>query len=331
MHQQGSSTHPGPSRSGSYLAESFLSKIVPPVSTPFGHPIPNEHYYAQDAERATSSNGSQEKVTPISYLNQYVEDITAQRLAQAHAQSQQQQRTPSQPSFNAHGLPARGMPQSVQIGPRVVSHSTPRSAGSQSARPQSGQEILEGLQNMSHAQPKRRTETSLPRPAVTTKQQHVPTPVSVQRMDVDDPFVMDSSPSKGRSLSQGTKPKTLGNGVSSGKPNHLPPPPPPMARTPTPAVAQQLKAKAESAKEGVRSIEASNEEDEGDSEDADGEPDEEDDDVYTPGNERGKVVVDSGRPDKVTKIVLTGSIRSSARPGSAKIGMSFKSFMCEFR
>jgi hypothetical protein len=104
-----------------------------------------------------------------------------------------------------------------------------------------------------------------------------------------------------------------------------------MARTPTPAVAQQLKAKAEPAKEGVRSIEASNEEDEGDAEDADGEPDEEDDDVYTPGNERGKVAVDSGRPDKVTKIVLTGSIRSSARPGSAKIGTSVKSFMYEFR
>ncbi|KAJ9093623.1 hypothetical protein QFC20_007082 [Naganishia adeliensis] len=324
MHQQGSSTHPGPSRSGSYFAESFLSKIVPPVSTPFGHPIPNEHYYAQNVETATSSNGSQEKVTPISYFNQYVEDITAQRLSQAQAQPQQQQRTPSQPSFNAHGLPVRGMSQSVQIGPRAVSHSTPRSAGSQSVRPQSAQQILEGLQNMSQAQPKRGAETALPRPAVTTKQQHVPTPVSVQPMDVDDPFVMDSSPSKGRSLSQGTKPKALGNGASSGKPNHLPPPPPPIARTPTPAVAQQPKPKAEPTKEGIRSLQASYEEEEGDSEDAEGEPDEEDDDVYTPGNERGKMVVDSGRPDKVIKIVLTGSIRSSARPGSTKIDHAHK-------
>lgn len=298
------------------MAESFLAKIVPPVSTPFGHPVPNEHYYTQDVEMEPASDGSQGKVTPMSYLNQYVEDITAQRLSQAQMQSQQQQRTPSQPSVNAHGLPVRGMPQGVQIGPRPVNHSTPRSAGSQSARPQSAQQILEGLHQMSHTQPKRRAETMLPQPAVTSVKPRVSNTVPVQPMEVDDPFVMDSSPSKGRSSSQVMKPsRGLGDAVSERKPIHLAPAP---ANRTTPIVTQ--KPRAQPAKDGVRSPKASDGEDEGDSEDADGEPEEEEDgDLYTPGNERGRMVVDSGRPDKVTKAV-PASIRSSARPGSTKIG-----------
>lgn len=291
------------------MAEALLARIVPPVSTPFGHPVVNEHYYTQAEELSGTANGAPEKITPLRYLNQYVDDVTAQRLSKEREQSAQQQRTASQ--VNAKGLPVRGLPQGVQSDPRPVNAkaanaSASRSAPEPSSRPQSAQQILDGLSQMSNSQPKPRGTTSIPRAAVTTNPHVRPeySDGSAQPLDLNDPYVMESSPSKGRSSQTPARPN--GSSIPSSRPS-VPQP----SRTPM----SVQKPKAPHIDDGFRSPEVSDgEEDEG-SEDAEGELEEEDGDTYTPGNTRAQTVIDSGRPEKVT-----ASVRSSVRPSSSKIG-----------
>lgn len=300
------------------MAEALLSRIVPPVSTPFGHPVVNEHYYTQDEELSGTANGAPEKITALRYLNQYVDDITAQRLAKERAESAQQQRTASQTAVNAQGLPIRGLPQGVQSVPRPVdsrstNQSSSRSATVQSTRPPSAQQILDGLGKMSQSQPKHRNVAPPPRAAVVPNYHRPPTyPDASEPLDLNDPYVMESSPSKGRSSQTHSSSRLNVNGASGRTPTALPP----SSRV----SSSTQKAKLPQINDGFRSPEVSDGEEEDDSEDAEGELEEEDGDTYTPGNTRGQTVIDSGRPEKIN-----GSVRSSVRPSGTKVGQYYMS------
>jgi hypothetical protein len=296
------------------MAEALLSRIVPPVSTPFGHPVVNEHYYTQDEELSGTANGAPEKITALRYLNQYVDDITAQRLAKERAEAAQQQRTASQPIVNAQGLPIRGLPQGVHSAPRPVdsrstNQSSSRSATAQSTRPPSAQQILEGLGKMSQSQPKHRNVAPAPRATMMPNYHPPPAyPDGSEPLDLNDPYVMESSPSKGRSSQTHPSGRANGNTASSSKtPTTLP--------QSSRISSSTQKAKLPQINDGFRSPEVSDGEEEDDSEDAEGELEEEDGDTYTPGNTRGQTVIDSGRPEKIN-----GSVRSSVRPSSTKVG-----------
>lgn len=295
------------------MAEALLARVVPPVSTPFGHPVVNGHYYTQSEELSGTANGTVEKITPLQYLNQYVEDITAQRLAQARDQSAQQQRETTQ--VNVQGLPIRGLPQSAQsalspVDTKPVNHSAFRTAAVTSSRPSSAQQILDGLSQMSHSQSEERAATSVSKSAFTAPKPHAGPRYSIgsaQPLDLNDSYVMESSPSKGRSSRQPQKMnRPHAHGIDDAT-IHLP-----LSLKDTVPVQ---KPKGPPINDGFRSPEVSEGEEDDEYEDAQGDLEEEDGDTYTPGTMRGQTVIDSGRPEKIT-----ASVRSSVRPSSTKVG-----------
>jgi hypothetical protein len=144
---------------------------------------------------------------------------------------------------------------------------------------------------MSQSQPKHRNVVPAPRATMMPNYHPPPAyPDGSEPLDLNDPYVMESSPSKGRSSQTHPSGRANGNTASSSK---------------TPTTLPQS-SRISSSTDG---------EEEDDSEDAEGELEEEDGDTYTPGNTRGQTVIDSGRPEKIN-----GSVRSSVRPSSTKVG-----------
>ncbi|GHJ86131.1 hypothetical protein NliqN6_2533 [Naganishia liquefaciens] len=306
-----SNPQPNPDHLNSYMAEALLARVVPPVSTPFGHPVANEHYYTQAEEFSGAANGTTEKITPLQYLNQYVEDITAQRLAQAREQSAREQRPVNQ--VNTQGFPVRDLSAAAQsatksVDTKSVGDSASRSSAGPLKRPSSAQQIFEGSSQMSHSEPKQLASTSVATAAAAATQPHASPRYSIgpaPPLDLNDPYVMESSPSRGRSSHPHKKNRLNTPGLSDTT-IHLP-------LSPNHAVPDS-KPKGLPAHDGFRSPEISEDEEEDDYEDAERESDKGNGDTYTPGATRGQMVVDSGRPEKVN-----ASILSSVRPSSSKV------------
>ncbi|KAJ9123080.1 hypothetical protein QFC22_001270 [Naganishia vaughanmartiniae] len=320
-----SSSNPAPPKPN--MAESFLGHVVPPVSTPFGHPIPVEHYYVQPqaSSSSTPSNGAS-RPSAMAFLNRYVEEMTDQRITQARVEQEQQQqqqrqqqqprpRTPSRVDVNSHGLPVRSLPKSTRVSASARNQAASRTPSMQASNPaNSAQQILDGLQQMSQPHASSNHNRSLPPPAVTatSRRLQLQTPAHTGFLDQD---TADSSPSKGRArapISARKSGPVTDYDTPETSSTVLPP-------IPVPVLKPQPQSQPMEVDE-FRSPEVSDgEEREDTDEDAEGENDE---DVYTPGGS-GKVngvVLDSGRPEKPTaRIVTVGAIRSSVRPASSKI------------
>ncbi|KAJ9107636.1 hypothetical protein QFC21_001096 [Naganishia friedmannii] len=325
------------------MAESLIGRVVPPIGTPFGHPIPIEHYYVQPqaSTSSTQSNGAATRPSAMTFLNRYVEDITDQRIAQARSEQQQQQqqqqqqhdhqqqhnqqqqqqqqqqqhrqRTPSRVAVNSQGLPVRSLPKSTRVGATARNQAASRSHSIPPPLPaNSAQQILDGLQQMSQPHASSTHNRSLPPPALTStpRRRPIETPSYTGFADHD---TVDSSPSKGRSR------VPISARISGVVTEYVTPATSSSTLPPFPVPVHQPQPQAIEVDE-FRSPEVSDgEEDERTDEDAEGE---DEGDVYTPGGiARGNgVVLDSGRPEKPSvRIVTVGAIRSNVRPASAKI------------
>ncbi|KAJ9112608.1 hypothetical protein QFC19_000628 [Naganishia cerealis] len=322
---------PRPLMSPPNMAESLLGHVVPPVSTPFGYPIPIDHYYVQPtASTSALPNGAEARPSAMAFLNQYVDDITDQRIAQVQAeqqhqqqqqqqqqeQQQQRQRTPHVP-VNSHGLPVRALPKTSRMGPSARNQAASRTPPLHLSPAHPAQQILDGLQQMTHPHPPTHI-ASLPVPARTLTPLRRPSAVSpYPALEAHD--TVDSSPSRGRSVAflSGRPVTSTGQSATLMISSTAPPPTAGSVHKQVPIDGDEF-----------RSPEVSDgEEDEGTDEDAEGEEDH--GDTYTPGGKgRGNgLVLDSGRPEKASaRGTANGSVRSSVRPGSAKIdhGRKFK-------
>lgn len=162
---------------------------------------------------------------------------------------------------------------------------------------------------MSHSQSKQRAATSVSKAASPAPKLHAGPRYSIgsaQPLDLNDSYVMESSPSKGRSSQPQKMNRPHAPGIGHATIN--------LSSSFRDTVPAQ-KPKGPPINDGFRSPEVSEGEEDDEYEDAQGELEKEDGDTYTPGTTRGKTVIDSGRPEKII-----ASVRSSVRPSSIKVG-----------